>query len=81
MKKVYCVELKEPQDGEKRLNFFGSQAAIFQHMDSGRLGIKYSSLRANYNVAQQDYENAQCRITFGWLLQAKRNIIDTDNND
>lgn len=78
MKKVYCVELKEPQNGEKRLNFFGSQAAIFQYMSSDRLGVKYHSLRANYNLQERFYENARCRITFGWLQQAKRQTIKED---
>ena len=80
MKKVYCVELKEPQDGEKRLNFFGSQAAIFQHMEGSRLGITFNSLRANVDLRKSCYENAKCRIILGRLLQAKRNnsLDDTD---
>ena len=78
MKKIYCVELKEPQEGENRLNFFGSQAAIFQHMEGSRLGISYSSLRSHVDLRSRCYENGKCRIILGRLLQAKRNLPDPE---
>ena len=73
-KRIYIVELLEPQAGEERFSYFSSLLAVFQYFGSDRLGIKYTSFRSHYNLDEKPYENAKCIIRIGRLIRSHRDM-------
>ncbi len=76
MRRIYIVELLNPQMGEERYYYFSSLIAIFHHLGETRVGIKYTSMRSHYNVEQEPYQNKEVIIRSGWLRKSKYH----DNN-
>ena len=66
-RKIYHVQLKDPSPEEREHTYFGSQRAIFNFWSPSRLGIKYDSLRGNYNLAKSDYNGKRCIVRLGTL--------------
>lgn len=71
MRRIYIVELLNPQMGEERYYYFSSLIAIFHHLGETRVGIKYTSLRSHYNVDKEPYQNKEVIIRSGWLRKSK----------
>lgn len=71
MRRIYIVELLNPQMGEERYYYFSSLIAIFHHLGEQRVGIKYTSLRSHYNVELEPYQNKEVIIRSGWLRKSK----------
>lgn len=74
--RIYQVELKHPAPSERRFYFFSSKIAIFKHFGEERLGIKYTSLRSNYNLTEQPYDGKECIISEHIVISAKRDLVD-----
>lgn len=77
-RKIYMVELKEPQAGEERFNYFSSLVAIFKFFGSSRLGVKYTSIRSNCKLGDKPYENDKCIIRTGRLIKSERGKVIKD---
>ncbi len=68
MYKVIHVELKRPYKGRKHY-YFGSKAAIYDHIPENNIGIKLESLW-NVDLTNGEYENSRVIIRMG-LLERK----------
>lgn len=68
MYKVIHVELKRPYKGRKHY-YFGSKAAIYDHIPEKNIGIKLESLW-NVDLTNGEYENSRVIIRMG-LLERK----------
>lgn len=71
MFKVIHVELKRPYKGRKHY-YFGSQAAIYEHIPERYIGIKLESLW-NVDLTKGEYENNYVIIRIGELDRKKTN--------
>lgn len=71
MFKVIHVELKRPYKGRKHY-YFGSQAAIYEHIPERYIGIKLESLW-NVDLAKGEYENNYVTIRMGELDRKNTN--------
>lgn len=69
-RKILHVELRNPIDGEQHY-YFGSKAAIFQHLTSEQLGITYYSLKNICITKEKPYVNRQCVIRQGELIASE----------
>lgn len=65
--KVIHVELETPYQG-KRHYYYGSKAAIYQHLSEEIVGIKLESLW-NVDLDQEEYKNRLCTIRMGTLMR------------
>lgn len=63
--KVIHVELKRPYKGRKHY-YFGSKAAIYEHIPEKYIGIKLESLW-NVDLTDNEYENNYVTIRMGEL--------------
>lgn len=63
--KVIHIELEIPYKGKKHY-YYGSKAAIYQHLPEEIVGIKLESLW-NVDLDQEEYKNRLCTIRMGAL--------------
>lgn len=63
--KVIHIELETPYKGKKHY-YYGSKAAIYQHLPEEIIGIKLESLW-NVDLDQEEYKNRLCTIRMGTL--------------
>lgn len=68
IRKVLHVELLELNNGNKRHLYFGSKAAIFQHLSPEQLGVTYKTLRNFGDLTEMPYSNKKCIIRQGELI-------------
>jgi hypothetical protein len=69
--KVIHVELKKPYKGRKHY-YFGSKAAIYEHIPEKQIGIKLESLW-NVDLTIKEYSNNYVIIRMGELDRKKTN--------
>lgn len=67
MQKVTHVELLQPKPGQKRHQYFGSKAAIYEHLTQEDLGIGYDTLRTYGPFLTKPFQNSKCIIRQAFL--------------
>lgn len=80
--KVIHIELETPYRGKKHY-YYGSKAAIYQHLPEEIVGIKLESLW-NVDLDQEEYKNRLCTIRMGTLRRkstARGGKVPEQNDD
>ena len=70
MSKVIHLEFKEPIEGESHF-YFGSVAAIYDHLTVEQVGISSRALSNKYDLSKAPYENKRVVIRLGELKRKK----------